>query len=96
MTKMKSPLTFAGKKKTKADEQFEREVIAYEALWPKLRKTHAGKWVAVKGGQVIDSDADEWRLVKRVRARFPREVVFFTQVLPDTPYPIVDIPGIDL
>lgn len=92
----KTIMTFAGKAKTEMDEQFEREVVAYEALWPQLRKTHAGQWVAIKGGQVIDSDADERTLLKRVRAQFPKEVVYFTQVLPDSPHRLVDIPGIDI
>lgn len=91
----KTVLTFAGKTKTKADEQFEREVAAYEALWPELRKTHLGQWVAIKGGQVIDSDADRHALIKRVRARFPKEVVYFELVLADNPHRLVDIPGID-
>lgn len=88
-------VTFAGKPKTKSDERFEREVEAYEALWPKLRKTHVGRWVAVKDGQVIDSDADENALIERVRARFPKDVVYFEQVLPDRSHRLVDIPGID-
>jgi len=91
----KTVITFAGKAKTKADEQFEREVVAYEKLWPKLRKTHVGRWVAVKDGKVIDSDADQHALIERIRAKFPKEVVYFTQVLPDHPHRIVDIPGID-
>lgn len=88
-------ITFAGKTKTKTDERFEREVAAYEALWPELRKTHVGRCVAVKGGRLIDSDVDERTLIKRVRAQFPKEVVYFAQVLPDRPHPLVDIPGID-
>ncbi len=91
----KTAITFAGNPKTKADEQFEREVAAYEALWPKLRKTHVGRWVAIKDGQVIDSDVDEGALLKRVRAQFPDEVIYFEQVLLDSPHRIVDIPGID-
>lgn len=89
-------VTFAGKTKTEIDKRFEREVAAYEALWPRLRNTHAGRWVAIKGGQVIDSDADQRALIERVRAQFPQEVVYFEQVLPDRPHRLVDIPGIDI
>jgi hypothetical protein len=92
---MTQVLTFGGKAKTEYDEHFEREVAAYEALWPKLRQTHTGRWVAVRGGRVIDSDEDRDALMKRVRARFPREVVYFEQVLPDRLHRVVDIPGID-
>lgn len=91
----KTIVTFAGKTKTEADEQFEREVAAYEALWPELRKTHLGQWVAIKGGQVIDSDIDRDVLIQRVHARYPRAVIYFEQVLPDQPHRVVDIPGID-
>jgi len=88
-------ITFSGKAKTAEDEQFAREVATYEALWPTLRKTHAGRWVAIKAGQVIDSDVERSALVQRVRDRYPKEVIYFEQVLPDRPHRIVDIPGID-
>ena len=88
-------MTFAGKAKSEIDKRFEREVAAYEALWPKLRVTHAGRWVAVKGGQVIDSDTDQHTLIERIRAQCPGEVIYFEQVLSDQPHRLVDIPGID-
>lgn len=81
--------------KTGHEERFEREVAAYEALWPQLRKTHLGQWVAIKDGQVLDSDRDKSALIQRVYTRWPDETVYFEQVLLDHPHRIVDIPGID-
>jgi hypothetical protein len=81
--------------KTGHEERFEHEVAAYEALWPQLRRTHLGQWVAIKDGQVVDSDRDKAALIRRVYARWPQETVYFEQVLPDYPHRTVDIPGID-
>ncbi len=43
----------------------ERET--FQRLLPELLKSHAGKFVAIKGNQVMDSDPDEPALVKRTR-----------------------------
>ncbi len=86
---------FSGTPKTGHEESFEREVAAYEALWPQLRKTHVGYWVAIKDGQVLDSDRDKSALIQRVYAHWPEEIVYFEQVLPKHPHRTVDIPGID-
>jgi hypothetical protein len=76
--------------------QFEREVAAYDALWPELLKTHKGKWVAIHQGQLVDDDDDERALHERVRAKYGYgEPVLVTQVL-ETRHRIVDIPGIDV
>ena len=88
-------VVFAGKSKTSLEEQFEREVGAYEALWPQLRQSYLGEWVAIKNGRLIDADSDRRSLIARVRGQFPGEVVYFEKVLPDQPHRLVDIPGID-
>jgi hypothetical protein len=46
--------------------EFEAEKAAFERLEPSLMKTYAGKYVAVRGGQVVDSDEDKMRLITRV------------------------------
>lgn len=66
-------------------EKFFREAEAYDRLWRKLRKTHAGKWVAIHNGEVIDVDDDGGVLYDRVRAKYGDEAIFFTQVDPDSP-----------
>jgi hypothetical protein len=76
--------------------QFEREVAAYDAMWPELVKTHLGKFVAIYQEQLVDEDDDERALRARLRARFgPEKLVYIQQVLP-TRREVVDIPGIDL
>jgi hypothetical protein len=75
--------------------QFEREVAAYDALWPELLKTHKGKWVAIYQGQLVDEDDDRQALSVRIHARYGYdEPVLITQVL-ETRHRVVDIPGID-
>jgi len=46
--------------------EFEAEKAAFEQLEPSLMATHKGKYVAVRGGQVVDSDKEKMRLIKRV------------------------------
>ena len=47
----------------------EREYQAFLALLPQLLTTHRGKFVAVHEGQVVDSDADDITLIRRVHAK---------------------------
>jgi hypothetical protein len=75
--------------------QFEREVAAYEAMWPELLKTHKGKWVAIHQGQLVDEDDDDHALLNRIWAKYGYdEPILVTQVL-ETPHRIVEVPGID-
>ena len=76
--------------------QFEREVAAYDAMWPELLKTHKGKWVAIYHGQLVDEDDDRSTLSARVRAKYGYdEPVLITEVL-ETRHRVVDMPGIEL
>lgn len=92
---LKATKMFSWAPRTGHEERFEQEVAAYEALWPQLRKTHLSQWVAIKDGQVLDSDRDKSALIQRVYARWPEETIYFEQVLPDHPHRTVDVPGID-
>lgn len=47
-------------------EAFEREREAYERLEPELLTLYKGQYVAIREGQVVDSDPDEMALVRRV------------------------------
>ena len=47
----------------------EREYRAFLHILPGLLSTHRGKYVAVHEGQVVDSDADDIILIRRVHAR---------------------------
>jgi PHD/YefM family antitoxin component YafN of YafNO toxin-antitoxin module len=51
-------------------EALEREREAYERLEPELLSLYKGQYVAIREGQVIDSDPDEMTLVQRVYEEF--------------------------
>ena len=59
-----------------------RERAAYEAMHVDLLAAYAGKYVAVHGGQLVDHDADETALLRRIVSRFPGEVVLLKRVVP--------------
>jgi PHD/YefM family antitoxin component YafN of YafNO toxin-antitoxin module len=46
--------------------EFEAEKAAFERLESSLIATHRGKYVAIRGGQVVDSDEDKLTLIARV------------------------------
>jgi len=50
------------------EEAFEREYAAFSRLKPQLLQTHRGLFVAVHNGQVVDSDADNLELARRIYA----------------------------
>jgi predicted transcriptional regulator len=64
-------------------EQIDAEQGAFEQLYGRLKKTHAGKWVAVHGGEVVDLDDDQARLHQRVRRAYGEATVLITQVRDD-------------
>ena len=47
----------------------ESEYRAFMRLLPELLKTHRGLHVAIHDGQVVDCDADDIALIKRVHAK---------------------------
>ena len=47
----------------------EREYQAFLRLLPGLLTTHPGQYVAVHDGEVVDADADDIALVRRVHAK---------------------------
>jgi hypothetical protein len=46
-----------------------RRIPGLLRLLPQLLGTHAGKYVAIHNGQVVDSDSDEVALILRVQAK---------------------------
>ena len=46
--------------------EFEAEKAAFERLEPGLMATHKGQYVAIRGGQMVDSDEDKMILITRV------------------------------
>lgn len=62
------------------DEVVEREMQAYIAMHPQLKKQFLGKYVAVHGGKLVDVDDNFDALYERIDARFPDEFVWLTPV----------------
>lgn len=63
-------------RRAKIAEEFE----AYQAMHPQLKEKLWGKHVAIHDGQLIDSDSDAMTLVQRVRQKFGRIPILFTEV----------------
>jgi hypothetical protein len=49
--------------------KWEREYRAFRCLLPQLHQTHAGKYVAIHGGQVVDGGEDKLAVTLRVQDR---------------------------
>ena len=56
-----------------APEKLSEELEAFERLRPRLLDAHRGRFVAIHGGEVIDSDPDEFRLAARIEPLAMRE-----------------------
>jgi len=48
-------------------------------------KNLAGKFVAIKDHQIIDSDSDDFRLARKIEAQFPSQVVLIVKVEKEIP-----------
>lgn len=62
------------------DEAAEREMQAYLAMHPTLKKTHLGQHVAIYQGELVDFDQDYDALYARIDEQFPNEFVWLTTV----------------
>lgn len=61
-------------------EQMAQEELAYQQLLPSLLAQHEGAYVAIYQGQLVDSDADETALLRRIEETYPDKVVLLRQV----------------
>lgn len=60
------------------------EIEAYKKMLPELLKTYKGRWVALHGGQVVDT-GDQWgELAMRVTQNFP-DPIYIELVSEDSP-----------
>ena len=62
------------------DPALQREMQAYIAIHPMLKKTHFGKHVAIFQAKLIDSDDDYEALTRRIDARYPDQFVWISTV----------------
>jgi antitoxin (DNA-binding transcriptional repressor) of toxin-antitoxin stability system len=67
---------------------------AYHALPAKTRARYRGRYVAVAGGRVVDSDPDHEALYRRVSRKYPERAVFIGPA--DGFEPIVEMPGFEV
>jgi hypothetical protein len=58
----------------------EREMHAYIAMHPELKKKCFGKYVAIYGEQLIDVDDDYGSLYTRIDKKYPNTFVWMTKV----------------
>ena len=61
-------------------EAFERELSAMKAKLPALLREFGEKFVAIRQGEVVDSDTDEATLAMRVCSTYPDDYVLVRQV----------------
>lgn len=61
-------------------QKIARETEAYDSLHPALVADHLGRWVAIHGEQLVDSDGDLAALHARIRAQYGRTAVLIRQV----------------
>ncbi len=66
-------------------ESFEQERAAFYRLKPQLLQTHRDQYVAVHDSRVVDSDADDAELAKRVMAKYARQAVYIQLVSEELP-----------
>ena len=69
----------------KADEAFEQEVAAFEALKPELLKQYSGQYVAIYQGRVVGNGNTRLALVKEVYNQFGEVPCYVEKVTLEPP-----------
>lgn len=65
-----------------ADRLMSQEEAAYQLMHTELLANHAGEYVAIHQGRLIDCDRDETALLRRLDADYPNDIVLMKQVRP--------------
>jgi len=71
-----------------SSDKWERERKAFLRLRPSLLPTHAGRYVAIHGGEVVDSGQDEIALGLRVYSKFGYVPIYVGLVSAEPPAPV--------
>jgi hypothetical protein len=71
-------------------EAIRRESVAFRAMHAQLLLTHAGRYVAIYQGQLIDHDVDQLALYRRVSQQYREAAILIRQVTssPDEVYTV--------
>lgn len=64
------------------------EIAAFEAMHAALVKSHLGQFVALYGGEVVDSDFTLDALVERIQTTYPDKIVLIEEVQATLPPPV--------
>ena len=78
-------------KEISSNAQFLAEVAAFDRLKRSLETEYWGKFVSIVGGQVVDADFDETRLVMRVYHKFGYVPMYVRQI--GAELPVDEIPS---
>jgi hypothetical protein len=65
-----------------ADRKIEQEEVHYKAQHARLLQSHAGQYIAMHEGQVIDTDNNQWELYLRIRKIYPTTGILIKKVTP--------------
>jgi hypothetical protein len=60
--------------------KLEEEVAAFSTMFPQLRESFLGQWVAIHEQELVDNDWDGSALYQRVRDKYGRTPVLIRQV----------------
>ena len=86
------------KKRDPDIREWENELIFFNSVRKELLndKTYKNKFVAIKNSKIIDSDLDNFRLVKRINKKYPNEVVLVVKVQVGFPVAEISSPEVSL
>jgi hypothetical protein len=65
-----------------AGKKIADETAAYEANHTRLIADHAGEYVAIFNGRLVDYDVDESTLLRRINSFYPDDIVLIKHVVP--------------
>ncbi len=74
------------------EDKWHQEKRAFHRLLPGLLSSHKGEFVAIHGGQVVESGKEKLEVAGRAYARFGY-VAIFVSLVTDAPQPLVRIPS---
>ncbi len=78
--------------------EWEDQLIFFNSVRKELLndKTYKNKFVAIKNSKIIDSDLDSFGLVKRIKKKYPNEVVLVVKVKVGSPVAEIPSPQVSL